>query len=115
MSVDAFPIVPADEVALSTLCHNSLTDADVKLARTALQGLDPAWTLACCESCEADWFLDVSTARPLGRFDRFIVHSRDGAVHVFAMAGDDHVRLGGFAEMAQAARAVVAAIAADVG
>jgi hypothetical protein len=115
MSVDAFPIVPADEVALSTLCRNSLTDADVRLARAALQGLDPAWTMACRESCEADWFLDVSTARPLGRFDRFIIHARDGAVQVFAMAGDDHVRLGRFAGIAQAAGAVVAAIAADLG
>jgi hypothetical protein len=115
MSVHAFPMVPADEVALSTLCHNSLTDADVSLARAALQGLDPAWTLACCESCEADWFLDLSTARPLGQFDRFIIHARDAAVHVFAMAGDEYVRLGDFADMARAARAVVVAIAADLG
>jgi hypothetical protein len=86
MTVDAFPIVPADEVALSVLCRNSLTDAEVKLARAALRGLDPAWSLECCESCEGDWFLDLSSARPVGRFDRFIFHARDGAVHMFGMA-----------------------------
>ena len=112
MSVDAFPIVPADEVALSVLCQNSLTDAEVKLARAALRGLDPAWSLECCESCEGDWFLDLSSARPVGRFDRFIFHARDGAVHMFGMAEDEHVRLGCFADVVQAARAAVAAIAA---
>jgi hypothetical protein len=113
MSVDAFPIVPANEVALSVLCRNSLTDAEVKLARAALRGLDPAWSLECCESCEADWFLDLSSARPVGRFDRFIIHARDGAIHVLGMVEDDHVWLGCFADMAQAAQAALAAIAAD--
>ena len=112
MSVDAFPIVPADAVALSVLCQNSLTDAEVKLARTALNGLDPAWSLECCESCEGDWFLDLSSARPAGRFDSFIFHARDGAIHLFAMAEDNHVPLGCFADMARAARAALAAIAA---
>ncbi len=113
MSVDAFPISLADEVALSVLCQNSLTDAEVKLARAAFKGLDPAWSLVCCESCEGDWFLDLSSARPVGRFDSFIIHARDGAIQVFALAQDDPVRLGCFADMAQAARAAVAAIAAD--
>jgi|HubBroStandDraft_1064217.scaffolds.fasta_scaffold164867_3 hypothetical protein len=113
MSVDAFPISLADEVALSVLCQNSLTDAEVKLARAAFKGLDPAWSLDCCESCEGDWFLDLSAAWPGGRFDRFIIHARDAAIHVFAMAGDDHVPLGCFADMAQAARAAIAAIAAN--
>ena len=115
MSVDAFPIMPANVVALSKLCHNSLTDADVRLARAALRGLGPAWSLMCCESCEADWFLEVSTDRPPGRFDRFIIHARDGAIRVFAMAGDDHIGLGCFADVTRAARAVVAAIATDLG
>jgi hypothetical protein len=113
MTMDAFPIVPADEVALSVLCRNSLTDAEVKVARAVLRGLDPAWSLECCESCEGDWFLDLSSARPVGRLDRFIIHARDGAVHVFGMAEDDPVRLGCFVDVAQAARAAVAAIAAD--
>ena len=113
MSADAFPILRGDETALSVLCHNSLTDAEVKLARTALQGLDAAWSLECCESCEADWFLDLSSAQPAGRFDSYIIHARDGAIHVLGMNDDEHVRLGCFADMAQAACAVVAAIAAD--
>ena len=113
MSVDAFPISLADEVALSVLCQNSLTDAQVKLARTAFKDLDPAWSLECCESCEGDWFLDLSSARPVGRFDSFIIHARDAAIHVFAMAKDNHISLGCFADMAQAARAVLAAIAAQ--
>jgi hypothetical protein len=114
MSVIAFPIVLADEIALSVLCRNSLTDAEVRLARAALQDLAPAWSLECCESCEDDWFLDLSAAQPVGQFDRFIFHARDGAIHVFAMAGDDHVRLDRFVDMAQAARCVIAAIAADI-
>lgn len=113
MSVDAFPISLADEVALSVLCQNSLTDAEVKLARTALKNLDPAWSLECCESCDGDWFLDLSSSRPPRRFDSFIIHAQDGAIHVFAMAEDDQVPLGRFADMAQAARAALAAIAAD--
>ena|SRR5271165_4674088 len=113
MSADAFPISLADETALSVLCQHSLTDAEVKLARAAFKVLDPAWSLECCESCEDDWFLDLSSARPAGRFDSFIIHARDGAINVFAMAGDDHLPLGRFADMAQAARATLAAIAAD--
>ncbi len=113
MSVDAFPIRLADAVALSVLCQNSLTDAEVRQARAALHDLDAAWSLECCESCESDWFLDLSAACPAGRFDRFVIHAQDGAIRVFAMAGDDPTPLGGFADMAQAARAVVAAIEAD--
>jgi hypothetical protein len=113
MSADAFPISLADEVALSVLCQNSLTDAEVRLARAAFNHLDPAWSLECCESCEGDWFLDLSSARPVGRFDSFIIHARDAAIHVFAMAEDSHVPLGCFADMAQAARAALAAVAAN--
>jgi len=113
MSVDAFPISLADEVALSVLCQNSLTDAEVKLAQAAFKGLDPAWSLECCESCDGDWFLDLSSSRPVGPFDSFIIHARDGGIHVFAMAADDPVRLGCFADMAQAADAALAAIAAN--
>jgi hypothetical protein len=113
MSIDAFPIVPDNTAALSSLCQNSLTDAEVKLARAALKDLDPLWSLECCESCEGDWFLDLSSAQPVGRFNRFIIHARDGAVHVFGMAEDDHVRLGCFLDMAQAAQAVATAIAAN--
>lgn len=113
MSADAFPISLADKVALSVLCQNSLTDFEVKLARAAFKDLDPAWSLECCESCEDDWFLDLSSAWPASRFDSFIIHARDGAIHVFAMAHDDHVPVGRFADMTQAARAVLAAIAAN--
>ena len=87
MSVDAFPIRLADAVALSVLCQNSLTDAEVRQARAALHDLDAAWSLECCESCESDWFLDLSAACPAGRFDRFVIHAQDGAIRVFAMAG----------------------------
>jgi hypothetical protein len=112
MSVDAFPISLADEVMLSVLCRNSLTDAEVKLARAAFKDLDPVWSLECCESCDGDWFLDLSSSRPSGRFDSFIIHARDAAIHVFAMAEDNHVPLGCFADMEQAAHAALAAIAA---
>jgi len=113
MSVDAFPILLADKVVLSVLCQNSLSDAQVKLAWAAFKDLDPAWSLECCESCEGDWFLDLSSATPVGRFDRFIIHARDAAIQVFAMAEDNHAPLGCFADMAQAARAALAAIAAN--
>ena len=69
------------------------------------------WSAA--KAATSDWFLDLSAARPAGRFDSFVIHAKDGAIRVFAMAGDDPTPLGGFADMAQAARAVVAAIEAD--
>jgi hypothetical protein len=106
MSVDAFPISLADEPALSVLCKNSLTDAQVKFAQAALYGLDPEWALDCCESCEADLFVDLSSVRPDGRVVSFIIHARAGAVHVLRMVDDDHTSLGSFADMAQAVRVV---------
>jgi hypothetical protein len=111
MSVDAFPILLVDELAMSVFCRNSLTDAQVRAAQAALRGLDPAWSLDCCESCEADWFLDLSSVRPDGRVVSFIIHARDSAIHVLRMVDDDdHSRLGRFDDMAQAIGAVVEAI-----
>jgi hypothetical protein len=95
---------------MSVLCRNSLTDAQVRFAQAALRGLEPAWSLDCCESCEADWFLDLSSTRSDGRAVSFIIHARDGAVHVVGMVDDDHNRLGCFDDMAHAIGAVIAAI-----
>jgi len=110
MAVDAFPILLADELAMSVLCRDSLTDAQVRFAQAALRGIDPEWSLDCCESCEADWFLDLSSVRPDGRVVSFIIHARDGAIHVLRMLQDDHSRLGRFDDMAQAIGAVTEAI-----
>ncbi len=110
MSVDAYPISLTDDPALSMLCHNSLTDAQVKSAQAVLQGLDPAWALHCCESCEADLFLDLSSVRPDGHVVSFIFHARDGVIHVLRMVDDDHTELGSFADMAHAARVVAGEI-----
>ena len=110
MSVDAFPISLADEPAMSMFCQNSLTDEQVKSAQAALLGLDPEWALDCCESCEADLFLDLSSVRPDGRVVSFIIHARDGVIHVFRMVDDDPTGLGSFADMAQAIRVVIDAI-----
>jgi len=115
MSMDAFPILRADEAAISTLCRNSLTDAQVTFAQAALRCLDPTWSLDCCESCEADWFLDLSSTRPDGRDVSFIIHARDGAIDVLRMVDDDHSGLGRFADMAHAIGAVVAAIMTEPG
>jgi len=115
MTMDAFPILLADEIALSTLCRNSLTDAQVRFAQAALRGLDPVWSLDCCESCEADLFLDLSSVRPDGRFVSFIIHARDGAIHVLRMVQDDHTRLGSFDDMAYAIQVVVDTIMAGSG
>ena len=112
MSMDAFPILLADEMAMSVLCRNSLTDHQVRVAQCALRRLDPTWSLEYCESCEADLFLDVSSVRPDGRCVSFIVHARDGAIHVLRMIDDDDTRLGRFDDMAQAVRVVVEAIEA---
>ena len=113
MSVDAFPVSLAEQTMLSVLCQNSLTDAEVKAARAALRSLDPAWTLECCESCESDLFLDLSTTRPAGRYDRYVLHARNGAICVFAMADDAYAPFGEFSDITQAARAVAEAIAAS--
>jgi len=110
MSFDAYPISLADEPTLSMLCENSLTDAQVKAAQAALHGLDSEWALDCCESCEADWFLDLSSVRPDGHVVSFIIHARDGAIHVLRMVDDDHTKLGSFAAMADAVRVVIDAI-----
>ena len=110
MSFDAYPISLADEPALSMLCENSLTDAQVKAAQAVLHGLDPAWALDCRESCEADLFLDLSSMRANGQVVSFIIHARDGAIHVLRMVDDDHTSLGSFADMANAVRVVADAI-----
>jgi len=110
MSVDAFPILLADELAMSVLCRDSLTDAQVRFAQAALKGLDPAWSLDCYESCEADWFLDLSSVRPDGCVVSFIIHARDGAIHVLSMRQDDHSQLGSFEDMAHAVVVIIEAI-----
>ncbi len=115
MSMDAFPILRADEVAISTLCRNSLTEAQVKVAQATLRCLDPAWSLDCCESCQADWFLDLSSVRPDGCHVSFIIHARDGAIDVLRMLDDDHSHLGCFADMTRAIGAVIEAIMTEPG
>lgn len=110
MSVDAFPILPADTTALSTLCQNSLTDAQVQFAEAALRNVGPKWSLDCCESCDADWFLDLSSMRPDGRAVSIIIHARNRAIEVFQVIDDDHVKLGCFDDIAHAIPAVLAAI-----
>ncbi len=114
MSVDAFPILLADEAAMSVLCRNSLTDRQVRVAQAALRRRAPTWSVACCESCEADLFLDVSSVRADGRCVSFIIHARDGAIEVLRMVDDAHSRVGRFADVARAVGAVVAAIGAEL-
>ena len=113
MLMDTFPILPADEMAVSMLCRNSLTVRQVQIAQRAVRHLGPSWTMECCESCEADLFLDISRARPDGPDVSFIVHSRDDAVHVLRMTDDIDTTLGHFDDMAQAIGAVVGTIEAD--
>ncbi len=113
MLMDTFPILPADEMAVSMLCRNSLTVRQVQIAQRAIRHLGPTWTVECCESCEADLFLDISSARPDGRNASFIVHARDDAVHVLRMTDDVDTALGQFDDMAQAIRVVIETIEAD--
>ena len=115
MSVDAFPLMLADDITMSVLCQNSLTDQQVKLAQVALGGLDPEWSLDCCESCESDLFLDLSAVRPDGRCVSFIIHARDGAIQVFRMVDDDETRVGTFDDRAPAVGAVIQAITTGPG
>jgi len=110
MSVDAFPILLADELAMSVLCLDSLTDSQVRFAQVALRRLDPAWSLDCCETCEADWFLDLSSVLPDGRVASFIIHARDGAIYVLSMLQDEHSRLGSFDDVTQAVVAIIETI-----
>ena len=113
MLMDTFPILPADEMAVSMLCRNSLTVRQVQIAQRAIRHLGSSWTVECCESCEADLFLDISRARPNGRDVSFIVHARDDAVHVLCMTDDVDIKLGHFDDMAQAVRVVVETIALE--
>jgi hypothetical protein len=115
MSVDVYPITLADTIAMSMLCQNSLTDHQVRFAQTVLRCLDPEWSLDCCETCEADLFLDLSSVRPDGRCISFILHARDGAIQVFRLVDDDDTSLGSFDTMKQAIGAVVEAIAMGPG
>jgi hypothetical protein len=110
MSMDAFPILLADEVAMSTLCRNSLTGAQVNFAEAALRHLAPTWSLDCHESCDADLFLDLCTTLPNGALLSFIVCARDGAIQVFEMHQDDTTGVGSFACISQAVYAVIGAI-----
>ncbi|HET6240156.1 MAG TPA: hypothetical protein VFE41_35115 [Acetobacteraceae bacterium] len=110
MSVDAFPLMAADDITMSVLCRNSLTDQQAKLAQVALRCLDPEWSLDCYESCESDLFLDLSSVRPDGRCVSFIIHARDDAIQVFRMVNDDDTRVGTFDDMAPAVGAVIQAI-----
>jgi hypothetical protein len=113
MLMDTFPILPADAMAVSMLCRNSLTVRQVQLAQRGLRHLSPSWTVACCESCEADLFLDVSRAQPNGHDVSFIIHAQDDAVHVLRMTDDVDTTLGHFDGMAQAVRVVLEAIETD--
>jgi hypothetical protein len=110
MSMDAFPILLTDEMAMSTLCQNSLTDAQIGFAQTALRCLSPLWSLDCCETCEADLFLDLWCARPDGGLLSFVFHACDGGVRVFSMEQDVPTPLGHFDDIAPAVHAVVATI-----
>jgi hypothetical protein len=110
MSVDTFSIKLADEINMSALCQNSLIDQQVKFAQAALRCLDPGWSLDCCESCDSDLFLDLSSVRPDGRCASFIIHVQDSAIQVFRMVDDDDSRLGSFGDMATAVAAVMQAI-----
>jgi hypothetical protein len=110
MSVDAFPIVLADQVVASMPCQNSLTDEQIRVARTALRHLAPTWSLECLESCEADLFLDLCATHSDGTCVSYIIHAEAGALHVLRMFGDDDLRLGQFDDIAAALQAVIAAI-----
>jgi hypothetical protein len=114
MSIDLCPVLLADAMTMSMPCENSLTDHQVRIAQAALRDLDPAWSLECCESCEADLFLDLTSVRPDGRCVSFIIHARGDAIDVLRMDDDDDSRLGSFDDMAQAVRGVVEAIAACI-
>jgi hypothetical protein len=116
MSMDALPLTLADDITMSVLCQNSLTDQQVKLAQVALGCLDSEWSLDCCESCESDLFLDLSSVRPDGRCVSFIIHARDGAIQVFRMVDDDDdARVGTFDDIAPAVGAVIQAITTGPG
>lgn len=115
MSVDAFPIMLADGIIASALCQNSLTDQQAKFAQAALRCLDPEWSLDCCESCESDLFLDLSSVRPDGRCVSFVIHARNGAIQVLRLVDDDEASLGSFDDMAPAIGAVMQAIAGAQG
>lgn len=114
MSVDIFPILPADDIAMSIRHPNSLADRQVRYAQTALRCIGRAWSLDCCESFEGDWFLDLSSTRPDGRVVSFIIHACDGTVQVLKMVQDDHRRLGSFDDIAQAVAALLTAIEATL-
>jgi hypothetical protein len=110
MSVDAFPIVAAEQILASMPCQTSLTDEQVRVARAALRHLAPTWSLECLESCEADLFLDLGTINQDGTCVSYIIHAEAGALHVLRMVGDDDARLGRFDDFGAALRAVIAAI-----
>jgi len=110
MSVDTVSIMLADDVNMSILCQNSLTDQQAKYAQAELRSLDPEWSLDCCESCESELFLDLSSVRPDGLSISYIIHARDGAIQVFRMVDDDGTSFGTFDDMALAVAAVIQAI-----
>jgi hypothetical protein len=112
MSMDFSPILLANDVTMSMPCGNSLTDQQVRSAQAALRSLDPEWSLECCENCEADLFLDLTSLRPDGRRVSFILHARGDVIDVLRMIDDDDSPLGSFDDMALAVRGIIEAIEA---
>jgi len=110
MSVDTLQILLADVPEMSMLCSNSLTHEQAMSARAALLDLHPEWSAECCETCEADLFLDLSSVRPDGRVVSFIIHACDGRIDVVRMIEDDGTRLGSYADIAQAVCDVIQAV-----
>jgi len=115
MSMDFSPISLANDLTMSMPCGNSLTDHQIRSAQAALRGLDPVWSLECYETCEADWFLDLTSLRPDGRCVSFILHARGDVIDVLRMIDDDDSKLGSFDDMALAVRGIIDAIEADSG